>query len=151
MPVKFENIPPPVVAVLSLAAGAGLHFSLPEAWRNGCACRPGAIGLCGLALAVVAWAWLFFRLSSTPVWPWRRATSLVTGGPYRVSRNPMYLGVALALAAVALWTGSWPMLMAPLFFLGFMSLVRIPHEERQLRAIFGAAYLEYTSKVRRWI
>ena len=151
MPVKFENIPPPVVAVSSIAAGVGLHFSLPEAWRNGCACRPGAIILCALALGGVAWAWLFFRLSRTPVRPGRRATSLVMGGPYRFSRNPMYLGVALALAAVALWTGSWSMCIAPLIFLGFMSLVRIPHEERQLREIFGAAYLEYKAKVRRWI
>lgn len=149
--MKLAKVPPPVAAILSLAAGFGLHFALREPWRAEPASRACAVVMSAAALAGAAWAWLLFRLRRTPVLPGRRATCLVTSGPFRFSRNPMYLGLVVILAAIALWFGSWSLLIAPLAFFTFMSLVRIPHEEKHLREIFGEPYTDYLKKVRRWI
>jgi protein-S-isoprenylcysteine O-methyltransferase Ste14 len=63
----------------------------------------------------------------------------------------MYLGIVVILLGIALWFGSWPMLVAPVGFFVFMSLVFIPYEERMLHDIFGEAYTSYARRVRRWI
>ena len=149
--MKLANIKPPQIAGMLLAVSLGLHFALPTEYRLDFACRACGSAASIFGFILMMWAWWLFRLSGTPARPTDRATSLVTSGPFRFSRNPMYLGIVVMLLGIALWLGSWPMLIAPVGFFVFMSLVRIPYEEQRLGDIFGEAYVSYTRRVRRWI
>jgi protein-S-isoprenylcysteine O-methyltransferase Ste14 len=115
-----------------------------------------ALGILGflLGLGFAGWAVLTFRAAGTSPNPMRPTTSLAFGGPYRFSRNPMYLGLAVASASFALfWNALWRW-GVPLFALCAMALVWrfvIAREERYLAAKFGEEYLRYRGRVRRWI
>ena len=149
--MRLVNLKPPLVACLLLALSVGLHFLLPQAYRRQFACLWCGVTAIAIGCGVLMWAWWLFRKSGTPVRPTDQATSLVTSGPFRFSRNPMYLAIVVMLLGLAVWVGSLPMLLAPVGFFAFMSLVVIPAEERRLRETFGAAYLSFTQRVRRWI
>ncbi len=142
---------PPQIAWLLLAVSVGLHFALPKEYRLDFACTTCGVVALVLGFLVMMWAWWLFRQSATPIRPTDRASSLVTSGPFRFSRNPMYLGIVVMLLGIALWLGSWPMLIAPAGFFVFMSLVFIPYEEQRLLETFGDAYASYAQRVRRWI
>ena len=72
-------------------------------------------------------------------------------GPFRFTRNPMYLGITIMLLGIAVAVGSPAMLIAPMGFFAIMSLVFIPYEEGRLREFFPKDYLDYTQRVRRWL
>ncbi len=149
--MRLIHIRPPNLAWLLIAVSVGLHVALPKQYLGNFSCA-----FCGgivitLGFLLMTWAWWLFRRTGTPIRPSERATFLVTSGPFRFSRNPMYLGIVIVLSGVAVGVGSWPMLIAPVGFFGFMSLIFIPHEERTLRDIFGEAYSSYARRVRRWI
>lgn len=101
--------PPPLIYISGLALGFGLAALLPAAslpdavrWPVG-----GALALAGLALARSFFTTL--QRAHTPVDPYRATTTLVTSGPYRFSRNPGYLGMALGYAGIAVLSGTpWP-------------------------------------------
>ena len=93
------------------------------------------------------------RRARTTIDPHRpaQASALVTGGIYRYTRNPMYLGLALTLAGVACWWATaCGLLTLALFCLG-MTRLQIMPEERILQAKFGADYAAYRQRVRRWL
>jgi protein-S-isoprenylcysteine O-methyltransferase Ste14 len=151
MTIKLINLKPPLAAWLLLAISAGVHFSIPSRYRGGFACPfCGAVILC-LGFGLMIWAWWLFRQSGTPIRPTDHAVTLVTRGPFRFTRNPMYLGIVGMLLGIAVWAGSVPMLIAPVGFLVLMSLVFTPFEERRLRESFGGAFEAYVEKVRRWL
>lgn len=92
-----------------------------------------------------------FAKAETGIVPFHEATTLVTGGLYRFTRNPMYLGMYLILLGVAFLMGSLSSLL-PVF--AFMLIIRfnfVAGEERFLEDAFGQSYLDYKAKVRRWI
>ena len=94
-----------------------------------------------------------FRRAHTTVDPLHpdKASRLVTGGIYRVSRNPMYLGMACLLTAWTIWLGAlWPWL-GPVAFVLYITRFQIRPEERMLTTLFGEAYTAYTQRVRRWV
>lgn len=94
-----------------------------------------------------------FIKAKTTVDPTRpdKANALVDSGIYAISRNPMYLGLALLLAALAVWTNNpWTLLTVPAFVL-YMNRFQIKPEERHLAEKFGDDYQTYRNKVRRWI
>lgn len=94
---------------------------------------------------------MLFRLSGTTPNPTRPATALVRRGPYRLTRNPMYLGLALAHAGIALvFNALWP-LAALLPVLVLVRWLVIAREERYLSRKFGEEYEEYRRRVRRWL
>ena len=76
---------------------------------------------------------------------------LVTGGPFRFSRNPMYLGFTIALVGVSMVVGSMSAVSGPVIFWLLADRWYIPFEERRLAATFGGAYQQYRSAVPRWI
>ena len=142
---------PPVWAVLSALAMLALHRWLPGAlWLQPPATALSLLPvLAGIALALSA-ARLFVR-AGTPIEPWASPSALVAAGPYRFTRNPMYLGLALCLAGLALWLGTTtPLLVIPLFVL-VITLGFIRREERRLEERFGEPYRHYRARVRRWI
>jgi protein-S-isoprenylcysteine O-methyltransferase Ste14 len=142
---------PPHVALALLALGALMHFAVPASIRGDFRCLPCGATLAALGFATMIWAWWLFRRAGTTIRPADQPSHLVTAGPYRVSRNPMYLGIVAILLGIAVAVGSWPMLVAPAGFVATMSLVFIPFEERRLKSILGEAYDSYARRVRRWL
>ncbi|MGH8749108.1 MAG: methyltransferase family protein [Burkholderiales bacterium] len=94
-----------------------------------------------------------FRRARTTLHPTRpqEASSLVRSGIYRITRNPMYLGLALVLAAWAVFLSSAWALFGPLAFMLYMSHFQIAAEERALSRLFGSEYASYKASVRRWL
>ena len=145
------TIPPPFVYVAIFLAGAVIERIVPLPAVPGMLARPVA------ALLVLGWAILFawsftrFRASRTSMLPVRPTTALVTNGPYRFTRNPMYLGLLFLYAAVALWFAFvWPLLLLPLVVWAVRAYV-IGREERYLQRKFGDEYRSYQAAVRRWL
>ena len=104
-----------------------------------------------LGAAIMLWAAGLFRRAGTDVKPWRTTTALVTDGPFRWTRNPMYLGMTLVYVALALGFDS---LGAALLLIPVLLIIRsqvIGREERYLEAKFGDEYRAYKSQVRRWL
>jgi protein-S-isoprenylcysteine O-methyltransferase Ste14 len=111
------------------------------------------VGLAAIALgaAVFSWGMSTFARVRTGIMLQRAATELVTDGPYRWSRNPMYLGIIVMYVGAAFVLGSlWPLLFLPIILL-LLVVVAIRREERYLRTTFGRAYEEYCRLVGRWI
>ena len=109
----------------------------------------GALTILGFAL--MAWGILTFRRRQTPVVPVQPARVVVDEGPYRFTRNPMYLGLTVAYVGLAALTNqAWPLVMLPVVLFVVSSAI-IEREEQHLRGLFGVAYDDYCSRVRRWI
>ena len=103
----------------------------------------------GILLAI--WGALTFRRHHTAVLPFRAATTLVQSGPYRRTRNPMYLGMTLAhLGGGVALNAMWPIILLPLaLVLLYVWVIRL--EERHLAQEFGEDYAAYRRRVRRWL
>jgi protein-S-isoprenylcysteine O-methyltransferase Ste14 len=147
------HIPVPWVFVLTYLGGAGLENWVPfEGWST-TASGVRAIGYVLLALgaAIALWGLLiFYRLRTTTV-PGRTSSKLVTWGPYRFSRNPMYVGLILAyLGEAGILDQVWPAVLLP-FTVAYLNWIVIPVEEARLAETFGAAFDQYRARVRRWI
>ena len=104
-----------------------------------------------LGLALIIWAALLFRRAGTGIVPFSDATALVAEGPYRFTRNPMYLGMAAMLLGAALLLGSLtPFLVIPAFMALIAERFILP-EEAMLEREFGERYAAYKLRVRRWL
>jgi protein-S-isoprenylcysteine O-methyltransferase Ste14 len=125
-------------------AAPALTFPIPSA----IAFPVGTIGVLLDATALVHF--LQRRTTINPLKP-ASASTLVTGGIYRFTRNPMYLGLATLLLAWAIYLGSLAALAALPLFILYMNRFQIAPEERALEARFGAEYIAYRARVRRWL
>jgi protein-S-isoprenylcysteine O-methyltransferase Ste14 len=106
--------------------------------------------LLGLGCIGFGGIWVFLRAGTSPN-PYRPSTALVTTGPYRFTRNPMYLGFTLLYLGVTCWVNSlWPLLALPLILL-LMQRSVIAKEEAYLEHRFGEDYRQYRMRVRRWL
>jgi protein-S-isoprenylcysteine O-methyltransferase Ste14 len=95
---------------------------------------------------------MLFRREGTEINPTSIANrKLVTSGPFRLTRNPMYLGLVLVTLGIAFWVGAWPMFLAPIAVFATADWVHIPFEEEKMRRQFGASFDAYASQIRRWI
>lgn len=145
------RVPPPVLYALPLVAAALLHAGWPLPLLPESVARAlGAIVVAaGLLLGASALG-LFRRARTSPL-PIRPTTALVASGPYRFTRNPMYVGMAAVYLGVTLWMNSaWPLLFFPLVIV-FVQRMAILPEERYLEAKFGDEYRRYRAQVRRWL
>ena len=146
-------VPPPVVVaiigVVMWAVGRKLELGKFEAALQ--APVAGVLLIVGLSLMIVAVA--SFIAAKTTVNPLRpsRTSSLVTTGIFRISRNPMYLGDLLVLAALAVWLGNVVNVVLLVFFIWYINRFQIIPEERALTNLFGESYVAYRSRVRRWL
>jgi protein-S-isoprenylcysteine O-methyltransferase Ste14 len=142
---------PPLYFLAALLLMALLHQVLPLAQILFAPYRYAGVALMALAVALILWAVLLFRRAGTGIVPFSPATALVLGGPYRFTRNPMYLGMAGTLLGAALLMGSLsPFAVIP----AFMALIAdrfIAPEEAMLERAFGREYLDYKAKVSRWL
>lgn len=147
MPIVVQ---PPFVTLL-VVLSAWLVHSLLGPWPT--IIRVPVLGgvLVALGFSCMMWARILFTSRHTTLFVGRRSSQLVCDGPFRCSRNPMYVGVLVFLMGLALWVGTWPFYMAaPVTFL-FLNVFHIPREERMLRDVFGERYLTYSKEVRRWL
>lgn len=147
------RIPPPLAAVAVAATMWALARCLPVLALD---IGPGSwlalfVASCALALDIVALrAFVRARTSLNPLRP-AAASTLVTHGAYRISRNPMYLGLALWLLAFGLWLANAASIMAVTLFVAYIDRFQIRPEERALHARFGAEFERYRNTVRRWL
>ena len=142
---------PPVLLLMAVVLMVVLHYVLPVArwlawpWR--------ALGVLPIAVAVLVgfWGAVQFRRHDTTIIPFEQSTALIAKGPYRYSRNPLYISMTLILVGLWILLGSLsPVVVVPLF-VWWISSRFIANEERHLEAQFGRTYLEYKTKVRRWL
>ncbi|MBC7939384.1 MAG: isoprenylcysteine carboxylmethyltransferase family protein [Chitinophagaceae bacterium] len=150
----MENrVPPPVLMVVVavamwLIAEVTPHVSWPPPVRFGAAAALAAVGI-GFNVA----GFRTIRRAGSTIDPTRpsAASALVTGGPFRISRNPMYVGFAAMLLAWAVVLQSPWAFAGPVFFALYLNRWQIGPEERALRAKFGPDFLTYQAQVRRWL
>lgn len=145
------SYPPPLIFGAGFLAGYALQLvvrlSLP-AWPPG---RPVGWTLVALGVVLMGSAVVTFRRAGTTPNPTKPATTVVVHGPYRFTRNPMYLGwVMVYLGAVLLTHWIWPLVLLPLVVFLVRTRV-IAREEAYLERAFGDAYRAYRARVRRWL
>jgi protein-S-isoprenylcysteine O-methyltransferase Ste14 len=146
--------PPPILFVLGFLIGMMLnHFWPVSVIREP---RPGLIlwlswALIVVGLGIIASGLLTFRLKRTAIYPNQPATTLVQSGPYRFTRNPMYVGLSVTYLGIAIFTNLlWALLLLPIVLIVLQSVV-IKREESYLANAFGDEYKEYCRRVRRWL
>ena len=143
--------PPPLIYLGGLAIGFALEALLPGSsvpaavqWIVG-----GVLLVAGVALLSSVNA--AFHRKGTAVEPWKPTTAIVTTGPYRLTRNPAYLGMTLVYIGIALLADAlWVLVPLPVVLLIIDRMV-IAREERYLERKFGQEYLDYKGRARRWI
>ena len=142
---------PPFVYGGSIALGLVLHLLWPTRLIPSSVSTPvGAIAVV-LAIALFVSAVRTLRAAGTPIPGNRPTTTIVYTGPYRFSRNPIYLAFSLLQLGLCLLVNSLALLITLVPAVALMSLVVIPREERYLEARFPSEYLPYKASVRRWL
>ena len=142
---------PPRIAMTLLLAAAALQFAAPALWPELPALPAGGLAVGVLGVGIMLRGWWLFRVHATAICPTATTTSLITNDVYRLTRNPMYLGIVLMLIGIALASGSLPCYLATLAFFLIIDVVFCPYEERKLKQAFGPAYARYCRSVRRWL
>jgi protein-S-isoprenylcysteine O-methyltransferase Ste14 len=145
--------PPPVIFAVAFALGVVLDWAVPAAPVRAMLARVRVLGFAMLAIGVslAASAVVLFIRHRTTIVPHGRARSLVAGGPYRLTRNPMYLGLTCIYAGLAITFqlyGPLPLLLIPLTVL---HRYVIPFEESTMHLAFGDEYTRYAGRTRRWL
>ena len=146
------KLPPPVWALAYVLIAAGLSYLAGWPRIAGLPLVTLAIVLIVLGIVLSASGAALFLREGTQLNPTSTANrKLVTSGPFKLTRNPMYLGLVIVTLGVAIWVGAWPMFLAPVAIFATTNWVHIPFEEAKMRRQFGEAFDAYARKVRRWI
>ena len=148
---KPRKIVPPVYLAVSILAMYLLDqwqaigpFGGPFIWGF-------ASAFIAAGLMLVIYSASLFKRADTPLIPFHKTTTIVTTGPFKMTRNPMYLGMVFCLIGIAVALGSLlPFVVIPVFILVIQTQF-ILAEERFLEELFGDEYLAYKKRVRRWI
>jgi protein-S-isoprenylcysteine O-methyltransferase Ste14 len=144
---------PPIILAGVVVAAVALGYLAPLSWpgTNDFAARTGGVAIGAVGIALLVWAIMTLRRHGTTVLPDVGATALVTDGPYRRFRNPIYLADAMILLGIAELTKNVWFVIAAAAFGALVTWLAILPEERHLERRFGKAYLDYKAKSRRWI
>jgi protein-S-isoprenylcysteine O-methyltransferase Ste14 len=141
---------PPLVYLIAVLVGLGLHFVWPIRFVPNMA-RPFGAVIAILAATLFFWSVRTFGSAGTPVPGNQPTAAIVKVGPYRFSRNPIYLAFSLFQIGIALAVNDAWILLTLLPAVAIISFVVIPREERYLEARFGKDYATYKTNVRRWL
>lgn len=153
MPEQTKKLPikPPYIAFLLLILSWLASYAVPqlnvvqETYRN--------IGIFVflIGISLLSWSFYMFKKNKTPIIPGQKPTFVVSEGPYKFTRNPMYLGVTIVLLGASFYIGNLLSLLSPIIFFLIMNYYFVPFEEKLLEKIFKKQYINYKRKVRRWI
>ena len=148
------RVPVPWVFILVYLAGVTVQHFLPivipspdPAWII----RVAGFVFVGVGIGVAFSAVGIFRKTKTTTVPHETPSTLVISGPYRFTRNPMYVGLTLIYLGVAGTRNEiWPVIVLPLL-LAYINFLVIPVEEKNLLGVFGDDYQKYSARVGRWL
>lgn len=148
--MKLINFRPPRIA-MAFALGATVAHWLFH-WGPWRAPFPIAGTLViAVGFAIMMGSWWQFRRGDVAIRPTAETARLLTGGLYRLSRNPMYLGMVLMLLGLAIAVGSPPFYLAAVAYAVLIDRVFCRYEEAKLARLFGSTYANYRGRVRRWL
>ena len=145
------RFPPPIPYMLAISGGALLQRSWPLPLGGGAARVILAWTLVAACAALLAAGFQAFWSRHTSIVPIRPATTLVIAGPYRFSRNPMYVGLLLLTVGAGLWMNTWWVFALLVPALLVIDRYVIAREELYLERRFGREYNAYRQRVRRWL
>ena len=148
---NFGVVRPPLVYLSSILAGTVLDVVWPLPFLPRAFALPIGSSLVVIAMALFSYSVWKFRAARTPVPGNKPTTVIVRTGPYRFSRNPIYLAFSLLHLGIAIWVNSLWLIVALIAAVAVMALVVIPREERYLERRVGTEYLDYKASVRRWL
>lgn len=149
---KVRLIPPPLTALLLLTVAYIIDriFTFPKITVLHSVLLTVICILSGGI--IIFWSFILFRKNKTTLNPNSRPKKFILAGPYKISRNPMYLGLLLFLAGNVFLESKIVFLIPPIIFFILMNMSVIPHEEKSLKNLIGEdKYRFYLKKVRRWI
>jgi protein-S-isoprenylcysteine O-methyltransferase Ste14 len=145
------KLPPPITFAVPLIAGLLIGRWCPLVALPAFASRVAGGILVAAGLAFGGWARILFLRRGTTVLPFRPTTVFVAEGPFRVSRNPIYLGfVSIYIGVSLLFRSVWPLVFLP-FVVLVIQKTAIVREEAYLERRFGEEYRDYKARVRRWL
>jgi protein-S-isoprenylcysteine O-methyltransferase Ste14 len=136
---------------MALVVGVLLNLAAPLPFAPRTLAAPLGASLVVAAIALFYFSVAKFRAAGTPVPARKPTTAIVRIGPYRFSRNPIYLAFSVFQLGIAIWVNSLWLLVTLAAALALMHYVVIPREEQYLERKFGAEYLDYKASVRRWL
>ncbi len=144
---------PPRIALSLLAAAGALHLATPTSgtWPQLPSSLAGGSMLAAFGFLIMLRAWWLFRAHSTAICPTAHTSALITNDIYRLTRNPMYLGIVLMLLGTAIVTGGWFFYLATLTFFLIINFVFCQYEEAKLIGLFGEEFARYRQSVGRWL
>lgn len=145
------RVPPPLVYLATTLVGIAIDLIVPvrilpdavAGWLG------GALVVLGLTVGGISVQ--EFGKARTTIHPNRPPSALVTTGPFRYSRNPMYLGLSVVQVGIGVWLNRAWVIVLVIPALVWIRHRVIPREERRLTERFGPAYLDYQARVRRWL
>lgn len=146
------HFPPPFLFVVGIAAGWAMNQKFPLQ-LNAKVPAQAVVSWCIIVsgISLMIWGLFTFRRARTAIYPNQPARELVANGPYRFSRNPMYVGLTIMTVGIGLLAdNAWMLIMLPATLFILWKLV-IQKEERYLLSKFGSVYEKYQQQVRRWI
>ena len=145
------RVPPPLIYVAGLVLGLVLERTFPAVVLPRTVSQAAALVCLALWIGLTVWSVGSFRRNRTSLIPIKPATALVISGPYRFTRNPMYVGMICLYLALSLWFNIfWALILLPIV-IGVVRYYVIAREERYLESKFGDEYVQYRARVRRWI
>ncbi len=142
---------PPLIYLLAITGGLMLGFARPLAFLPSGLELPLGSAIVSGSVVLFFSSVRTFRAAGTPVPGNRPTTAIVRSGPYRFSRNPIYLAFSLLQLGIAAWTNNLWLVAALIAAIALMTMVVIPREEQYLERKFGTEYLDYKASVRRWV
>ena len=145
------RVPPPLIYVGGFGLGLLLERAFPVVMLPKMLSRTAALLCVALCAILAVWSIGLFRRARTSFLPIRPTTALVVSGPYRFTRNPMYVALVCLYLGLVLWFGVfWGLILLPAVIAAVQYYV-IAREEQYLEKKFGAEYLRYKARVGRWI
>ncbi len=146
-----SKLMPPTYFLIAIVLSVILHFVLPIKKMIFPPYTYSGILFIIFGGVLNLWTDALFKKMKTRVKPYEDASELITQGPFRISRHPMYLGMTAILIGIALLHGTIITFFFPVFFFIICEVFFIGVEEKSMERNFGQRYLDYKRKVRRWI
>ena len=148
---QLGAVRPPRIYLTSIAMGVLTQILAPLLFVPEALSAPVGASLVVIAIALLVWSVAKFRAAGTPVPAREPTTTIVRSGPYRLSRNPIYLAYSLFQLGLAIWINSVWLLATLVVAVWLIHHLVIPREEQYLERRFGAEYLNYKASVGRWL